>query len=49
MLSLQGAVTAVAWTPDGCYCASAGEDDAVRLYAVRGTGVSALAEVTLLL
>ena len=35
------------WTPDGCYCASAGEEAAVRLYSVRGIGVSALAEVKL--
>eukprot|EP01046_Picozoa_sp_COSAG06_P040859 COSAG06_NODE_4991_length_3803_cov_3.413337_2_plen_527_part_00 len=41
----QGAVTAVAWTDDGCFVASTGEDDVVRLYCVRGSGVSALAEV----
>lgn len=42
----QGMVTAVAWTEDGCYAASAGEDEIVRLYCVRGSGVSALADVT---
>lgn len=44
----QGAVTAVAWTEDGCYAASAGQDviPTVRLYCVRGTGVSALADVS---
>ncbi len=41
----QGAVTAVAWTEDGCFAASAGEDEVVRLYCIRGSGVSALADV----
>ncbi len=44
-VSHQGAVTAVAWTKDGCFAASAGEDDVVRLYCIRGSGVSALADV----
>ena len=45
----QGAVTAVAWTSDGCFVASAGEDLVVRLHRVLGTGVSGLAAVEHLL
>ena len=35
----EGAVTAVAWTDDGCFLASAAKDGTVRLYSVLSTGV----------
>ena len=41
-------VTALAWTDDGCFLASAAEDETVRLYRVLSTGIGGEATVLMI-